>query len=123
MLAVALADDAGPGHRARARLRGRRLTAPELIDLEVLSVVRGLARAGRLGEQRAAQAVRDLATCRYSGSPTGVCSRIAGSCATTPPRTTPPILALAELLEAPLLTADRRMAAVAGTTCRVDVLP
>ena len=35
VLAVALADDGYDGDQARARLRGERLTAPELVDLEV----------------------------------------------------------------------------------------
>ena len=33
VLAVALADDGHDGDHARARLRGERLTAPELVDL------------------------------------------------------------------------------------------
>ena len=40
VLAVALADDGHDGDHARARLRGERLTAPELVDLEVTLVWR-----------------------------------------------------------------------------------
>lgn len=40
VLVVALVDDGPDGALARRRLRRERLTAPELIDLEVLSVLR-----------------------------------------------------------------------------------
>jgi predicted nucleic acid-binding protein len=38
VLSVALGDDGIDGQRARARLAGEVLTAPELIDVEVTSV-------------------------------------------------------------------------------------
>jgi len=53
VLAVALADDSGDGDAARARLRGQGLAAPELLDLEVLSVLRGQMSAGTLDVRRA----------------------------------------------------------------------
>jgi predicted nucleic acid-binding protein len=48
VLATALGDDGDDGDQARARLRGERLAAPELVDLEVPSVLRRLLLAGRL---------------------------------------------------------------------------
>src|SRR5215468_5184252 len=60
VLAVALADDGSDGDRVRARLRGQRLAAPELIDLEVASVLRGQLRAGALDARRAGFALADL---------------------------------------------------------------
>ena len=51
VLAPALADDGPDGDRARARLRGEVLTAPEIIDLEVTSVLRRAAMGGRLPER------------------------------------------------------------------------
>lgn len=64
VLAPALADDAASGDLARARLAGQRLTAPPLIDWEVVSVVRGALRAGRLDLRRAGLALGDLAELR-----------------------------------------------------------
>jgi hypothetical protein len=52
VLATALADDGPDGDRARVRLLGERLAAPELIDLEVSSVLRHLAHKGTLPEPR-----------------------------------------------------------------------
>ena len=40
VVAPALADDGDDGDRARAQLRGERLLAPELLDLEVVSALR-----------------------------------------------------------------------------------
>jgi predicted nucleic acid-binding protein len=61
IVASALGDDGFDGERARGELVGERLFAPELIDLEVASVWRRAARAGRLDERRAGQALTDLA--------------------------------------------------------------
>jgi predicted nucleic acid-binding protein len=59
--APALADDGADGDQARARLRGERLVAPELIDLEVVSTFRRAMRVGKLDARRSAQALADLA--------------------------------------------------------------
>ena len=48
------------GARVGAVLQGAELAAPELLDAEVLSVLRREVLAGRLGERRAAEAVHDL---------------------------------------------------------------
>ena len=60
VVATALLDDQADGTTARDRLRGTRPTAPELLDLEVLSVIRRLLAAGRVTPTRARQAVDDL---------------------------------------------------------------
>jgi len=46
VLAPALADDETDGDRARERLYGEQLIAPELIDLEVVSTLRRAAQTG-----------------------------------------------------------------------------
>ena len=58
VLAVAFADDGVDGHAARARLRGQELVAPELLDLEVVSVLRGQMSAGSLEAGRAELALK-----------------------------------------------------------------
>ena len=60
VLTVALVDDGVDGDRARSRLRGERLAAPELVDLEVLSVLRGLVRSGQVLPRSASLAIDDL---------------------------------------------------------------
>jgi len=46
---------------ARSRLRGKRLSAPELVDLEVASVLRRQVRDGHVDDRRAVLALADLA--------------------------------------------------------------
>ena len=48
------------GDSARARLRGEERAAPELVDLEVTSALRGLLRVGKVDARRAREALADL---------------------------------------------------------------
>lgn len=60
VLVPALADDGVDGDRARARLRGEPLVAPELIDLETTSVIRRQLLGQHLDARRAGLALADL---------------------------------------------------------------
>src|ERR1700761_1312984 len=60
VLAVALGDDGTDGQRARERLAGETCVAPELVDLEVVSVWRRHVAAKVMPARRAASAVVDL---------------------------------------------------------------
>jgi predicted nucleic acid-binding protein len=122
VLAPALADDGPDGDRARERLRGERLAAPALVDLEVLSVFRRAALAGGLDERRAGQAIADVRALPLRRAPhASLLSRVweLRDNATVYDAA---YLALAELLEVSLLTADARLGAVPGTRCDVEVL-
>ncbi|MEP7331824.1 MAG: hypothetical protein ABI692_07015 [Terracoccus sp.] len=57
---VALTDDAPGGAAARARLRGETSAAPELVDLEVASVLRRVSWADLLDICRVERAITDL---------------------------------------------------------------
>lgn len=122
VLAVALADDGPDGDAARRRLRGQRLAAPELIDLEVASVLRRRHRSGDLTGPRARLALTDLADLPLArASHRSLLQRIwelrdnltvYDAC----------YVALAEALGATLLTGDRRLAGATSLGCRVEVL-
>lgn len=123
VLAPALADDGADGDRARERLRGERLAAPELIDLEVTSVIRRASRERRLGDRRARQALEDLAAI-----PLGRASHRPLLARVWELRDNLPVydaayVAMAEALEVPLLTADERMHRAPGTRCTIELLP
>jgi predicted nucleic acid-binding protein len=122
VLAPALVDDARDGDRLRERLRGERLVAPALIDLEVLSMLRRAARRGGLDERRAGQALVDLAALPLRRAPhLALLARIwelresLSVCDAA-------YVALAEAIGAPLLTADRRLARAHGVRCEIDLV-
>ena len=122
VIATALADDASDGDRARARLRGERLSAPSLIDLEVLSAWRRLVAGGALDEGRAALAVADLRVLRLDRIDH---QQLLDRCWALRENVAPHdavYVALAELLGIGLLTADVRLANAPGITCPVEVL-
>ncbi len=60
VLATALADDGIDGDTARGRLHGETLAAPELIDLEVASVLRRQLSSRKLDLRRAQMVLVDL---------------------------------------------------------------
>lgn len=123
ILGVALADDGVDGDRVRRRLgREQGLAAPELVDLEVGSILRRAARAGRLDERRARQALADLAALPLSrASHLPLMPRI-WELRDNPTAYDAAYVALAEILAAPLLTADVRISRAPGIRCEVEVL-
>ncbi len=122
VLAPALADDGAAGDRARARLSSHRLTAPELIDLETASVLRGLVGAGKLSERRAGLALRDLADLPLERASH---RRLLQRCWQLRANLTvydAAYVSLAEILDVALVTADARMARASGIRCAVELL-
>jgi len=122
VIAAALADDGQDGDLARLRLRGEYLVAPELLDLEVASVLRRQASAGGLDAQRAGAALADLAALplrRDSHRP------LLPRCWELRDNLTPydaAYVALAETLGLVLLTGDGRLARAPGPRCTIEVL-
>lgn len=122
VLAPALADDGRSGDTARARMVGHDLAAPALIDLEVLSVLRRQLDAGALDARRASLAVADLSDLPLERTPHWpLISRIWELRSNLTPYDAA-YVALAELLDVELLTADARLATAPGPRCRIVVL-
>lgn len=122
VLAVALLDDDQDGDHLRARLQGQDLAAPSLIDLEVVSVWRGLARSGQLDPRRVAFALDDLRTLPMQRVDHGVliprCWELRENLSVYDAS----YVALAEVLHATLLTGDRRIARAPGPRCPIEVV-
>jgi predicted nucleic acid-binding protein len=118
----ALADDGSDGDQARGRLRGEVLFAPELLDLEVLSVVRRLLSRGQLPVRRAELALTDLAALPVRRVPHRA---LLSRCWSLRDNLIPydaAYVALAEQLDSTLVTADGRLAAAPGLRCEVELL-
>jgi predicted nucleic acid-binding protein len=122
VLAVALGDDGAAGRRARERLAGEEIAAPELIDLEVASVWRGHVAARLMTARRADAAVADLEDLplrRSSHRP--LLGRIwALRHAVTPYDAA--YVALAEAFDVVLVTADERLARAPRVMCEIEAI-
>lgn len=121
-LAPALADDGPDGDIARTRLRGQALAAPELIDLETASVIRRALQAGSLDARRAELALTDLIELPLRRAPH---RPLLARCWELRENATvydAAYVALAEMLDAVLLTADARLARMPGIGCELDLL-
>lgn len=120
-MVLVLVDDREAGDRARARLAGEAITAPELLDLEVLSVLRRLTAGGVLTARRARAALDDLAAAPIQRVPH---LPLLERCWALRPNATydAAYIAVAELFELTLVTTDRTLATVPGVRCAIDVL-
>jgi predicted nucleic acid-binding protein len=122
VLAVALGDDGTDGGRARDRLAGETLAAPELIDLEVVSVWWRHVGARLMTARRAAAAVSDLEILplqRVSHRP--LLGRIWQLRHGVSPYDAA-YVAVAEALDAVLVTADRRLSRAHGIKCGIEAI-
>jgi predicted nucleic acid-binding protein len=122
VIAPALADDNVDGERARSRLRGEQLMAPEVFDLEVVSVIRMAFLGGTLNRRRARLALADLVDLdleRVSHRP--MLTRIWELCQNLTPYDAA-YVALAEIIDATLVTADRRLSLAPGPRCTIEYL-
>jgi predicted nucleic acid-binding protein len=122
VIAAALGDDGIDGRQSRARLSGERLAAPELIDLEVASVWRRLCAAGHLDLERADRALADLEALRLDRVSHRPLLRRCWELRANVTVYDAAYIALAEHLEATLLTADHHLANAPGTHCHVELM-
>ncbi|KHL18916.1 putative nucleic acid-binding protein [Mumia flava] len=122
VLAPALADDGPHGDVARSRLRGQQLSAPGLIDLAVVKVVRRRWRAGDIDARRAGLALDDLAAMPIERAHHVSLLARAWELRDNLTPYDAAYVALAEVLEVPLLTADARLARSPGLRCGVEVV-
>ncbi len=122
VLAVALGDDGPDGQCARARLAGETLAAPELVDLEVVSVWRRHVAAKLMAPRRAASAIADLTDLplrRSSHQP--LLDRIWKLRHAVTPYDAA-YIALAEALDVLLVTADVRLSCASGIRCQIEAI-
>lgn len=122
VLVVAVADDGRDGDAARVRLRGEQLSAPELVDLEVASVLRRQVMGGRIDARRATSALADLEALPIDRAPHRPLVERCWELRDTVSVYDAAYVALAEALGATLLTADARLGRASGPRCTIEVL-
>ena len=122
VLGPALADDGPDGDRARTRLWGQSLAAPELIDLDTASVIRRQVRSGRMDARRARLALADLVALPLRRAPHRPLLERCWELRANLSVYDAAYVALAELLDVPLMTADARLVHAPGLRCRLDLL-
>jgi predicted nucleic acid-binding protein len=122
IVAVALADDGPDGDMARARVRREDLAAPELLDLDVASVLRRQHASGALDDRRAALALDDLHAMPIQRAPHRQLLRRCWELSDNLTVYDAAYVALAELLHTILLTADQRLARAPGLRCDVETI-
>jgi predicted nucleic acid-binding protein len=105
------------------RLFGGRETlhAPHLLDVEVAHVLRRYAFAGDMSAERGREALDDLESLSVHRYPHGVLLARVWELRANLTAYDAVYVALAEALDAPLLTRDRRLAGAAGHRARVEM--
>jgi predicted nucleic acid-binding protein len=99
------------------------LHAPHLLDVEVLSALRRLVRSGEVTAARARDAIEDLGMLRIMRHGHGDLAIRAWELRETVTAYDAVYLALAESLDAPVVTCDRPLAAATGHRVRIEVIP
>jgi predicted nucleic acid-binding protein len=98
------------------------LHAPHLLDLEVAQVLRRYERGGVLSARRGAEALEDLAAMRIERYPHDILLPRIWSLRGNASAYDAAYLALAEALDATLVTTDRRLAHIPGHAAHIDVV-
>jgi len=111
------------GQLIEQRIYSRResLHAPHLLDLEVAQVLRRLVREGALSAGRAEEAIHDLLDLRIARYPHFVLLPRICHHRNNLSAYDAAYVALAEQLDAPLVTRDARLAAASGHRAQVEV--
>jgi predicted nucleic acid-binding protein len=122
ILAPVVADAGRDGRRFRDRLRGEALVGPDLLRIEVTSVLRRHATTGHLTPKQADTAISDLLDLPITVFPTAQLLRRVWELRHNLTAYDGCYVALAEAVASPLVTADRRLANAPGLRCEVQVL-
>jgi predicted nucleic acid-binding protein len=101
---------------------GETLHAPHLLDVEVAQVIRRYEAAGEIAAARGALVLADLESFPVRRYPHDVLLSRIWALRNNLTAYDAAYVALAEVLEAPLVTRDRRMAGAAGHRARVELM-
>jgi predicted nucleic acid-binding protein len=122
VLAPAVADGGPDGDTIRTRINGQALAAPDLLYVEVLSVIRRHVSAGALTKRQADSAVEDLLALPITVYPTTPLLRRCWALRGNVTAYGACYVSLAEALGCILLTADSKLANAPGPTCQFETI-
>lgn len=122
VIAPAVADGGPDGDSCRQRIQGQSLAAPDLLRLETMSVFRRQLANDYLTKEQAENALRDLLDLPLVVYPTAPLLRRGWEVRDNVSAYDSCYIALAEALDCPLATADRRLANAPGTRCQFEVV-
>lgn len=120
---AALADTGVAGEWARTQLAAGTLAAPHLMPVEVANVLRRQVAAGELSSDNASMAHTDLVALPVELFPYQPFARRVWELRENVTAYDAWYVALAESLDAPLLTLDLRLASAPGLRCRIVTPP
>ncbi len=122
LLEVLLRMPAGRAVEDRLLAPGQTLHVPHLLDVEVAQVIRRYAVGGEISEARGRMALGDLAELPLRRYPHDFLLPRVWELRHNLTAYDAVYVALAEVLDAPLLTRDRRLAASPGHRARIEVV-
>lgn len=117
---AALLDSDESGQWAAARMTGQDLYAPTVLPYECANVIRRLHRAGAIGLDSAAQAYADLLSLPVNYWPYQALAQRIWELRDNLSSYDAGYVALAEAIDAPLMTLDIRLARAPGLACAVE---
>ncbi len=123
LLVAALVDSGRDGRWAESRVAGDTLAGPELALAEVSNTLRRMELSARITPANATRAQRDLLRLSLELFPFGPFAERVWALRGTLTSYDAWYVALAEALDCPLLTLDRRLGRAAGPTCDVITPP
>src|SRR3954471_6622093 len=122
VLEALLHTPAATAVEARLFAQGETLHAPHLLDVEVAQVLRRFAARGEIAPERGRSALADLADFPLQRYPHDLLLPRIWELRDTITAYDAAYVALAEALDAPLLTRDRRLAVASGHRARVELV-
>lgn len=122
-LVTVLLDSGGDGIWIAARLSGAELCAPNLLPFECANIFRRHELSGLVSADQAAQAHADLLDLPIDFFPYETVAQRVWELRRNLTSYDAAYVALAELLDAPLITLDRRLLTAPGIACEVEVPP
>ena len=122
VIAPAIADGGLDGDTCRARIKGQSIAAPDLLRVEVVSVLRRQVHRGELSPRQTTNAIDDLMNLPIVVYPTAPLLRRCWELRANVTAYDACYVSLAEALDCTLLTADSRLASAPGARCQFDVV-